>query len=331
MTLAIAALLAALALGACGGDDGDGEGGDDGGEGGTLALLMDVTRNDQSFGSATLAGAERAAEEFGLELSVVDELADAGQEAQQALENFAREADYVIDGASPTYASLAQVAEQHPDTQFRAYAVPIEGADSLDNLAYAFQDWYPLGYLAGIVAANTTRSGKVGFVGGGEIPPTIAGQAGYKDGVEATDPQVEVLDTISGSFTDPVRGRSATQAQIASGADVVYSFLDAAHEGAVQAARPDDVGLMSVILPKCDISRGLEIGDTLASQDQLVFNLVQQMVEGESENIVYALQDPEVASFRFCPGKGDPEIEAQLEEATEAFNSGELESPDPDG
>lgn len=327
LVVTVAALLAAIAIGACGGDDDDDDGASGGGDqgGGTLGLLMDVPRNDKSFGTATFIGAQRAAKEFDLELSVVDELATEGQEAQTALENFARESDYVIDGASPTYGNLPRVAEQSPDTEFRVYAVPVEGPS---NLAYAYQDWYPLGYLAGIVAAMSTEAGTVGFVGGGEIPPTLAGLDGFKDGVEATDPQVRVLDTITGSFTDPVKGKSATAAQIASGADIVYSFLDAAHEGAVQAAKPEGVQLMSVILPKCDFSEGLELGDTLASQDQLVFNLVRQMVEGEAENVVYALQDPEVASFQFCPGKEDPKIEAELQKATDAFNSGELTSPD---
>jgi basic membrane protein A len=326
-SLAIAMLISALAIAACGGDDDDDSGSGSAGEegGGTLGLLMDVPRNDKSFGTATFIGAQRAAKQFDLELSVVDNLAAEGQEAQTALENFARESDYVINGASPTYGSLPRVAEQFPDTQFRVYAVPVEGPE---NLAYAYQDWYPLGYLAGIVAAMSTKSGTVGFVGGGEIPPTLAGRDGYIDGVEATDADVTVVDTITGSFTDPVKGKSATEAQIAQGADVVYSFLDAAHEGAVQAAKPDGVRLMSVILPKCDFSEGLEIGDTLASQDQLVFNLVKQMIDGVAKNIVYGVQDPKVASFQFCPGEEDPQIEAALEEATDAFNSGELKSPD---
>jgi basic membrane protein A and related proteins len=328
VAVAFAALITALAIAACGGDDDDGDGGTGGGEqeARKLGLLMDVPRNDRSFGTATFLGAQRAAKEFNLELSVVDELAAKGQEAQTALENFARESDYVINGASPTYGNLPRVAEQFPDTEFRVYAVPVEGPG---NLAYAYQDWYPLGYLAGIVAAMSTESGTVGFVGGGEIPPTLAGRDGYKDGVEAIEPQVRVLDTITGSFTDPVKGKSATAAQIASQADVVYSFLDAAHEGAVQAAKPEGIQLMSVILPKCDFSEGLEIGDTLASQDQLVFNLVKQMVDGKAENVVYGLQDPDVASFQFCPGKEDPQIEAEIRKATAAFNSGELKSPDP--
>jgi hypothetical protein len=67
----------------------------------------------------------------------------------------------------------------------------------------------------------------------------------------------------------------------------------------------------------------------VASQDQLVFNLVKQMVEGDLENIVYGVQDPKVASFQFCPGKEDAKTEAQLKAAVDAFSTGKLKSTDP--
>lgn len=207
--LAIAAIVAfatAIAFTACGGDDDDDDGESaDGGNGGTLGVLIDEPRNDNSFGEATFSGAERAAEEFDLELSVVDSLSGKVQEAQQALDNFASDSDYVINGASATYQTAPRVAQEFPDTQFRVYAVPVSQDP---NLFSAVQDWYPLGYLAGVVAARTTESGVVGFVGGAEIPPTTRGLEGFEAGVEDTDSSVEVLSAITGSFSDSTDRKS---------------------------------------------------------------------------------------------------------------------------
>ncbi|MGH2985980.1 MAG: BMP family protein [Solirubrobacterales bacterium] len=321
----IVALATAIAFAACGGDDDDGES-SDAGAGGTLGVLIDEPRNDNSFGEATFSGAERAAQEFDLDLSVVDSLSGKVQEAQQALDNFASDSDYVINGASATYQTAPRVAQEFPDTQFRVYAVPVTQDP---NLFSAVQDWYPLGYLAGVVAARTTDSGVVGFVGGAEIPPTTRGLEGYEAGVEDTDPSVEVLSAITGSFSDSTKGKSATAAQIASDADVVYSFLDAAHEGAVQAASEadDEVKLMGVIAPKCELSDGLDLGDTLFRQDELIYTLVEQMINGEGEDIVYELEDPKIQGFEFCPGESTPELESDLEDVREAFNSGDLTAP----
>ena len=48
---------------------------------------------------------------------------------------------------------------------------------------------------------------------------------------------------------------------------------------------------------------------------------------GEGEDIVYGLEDPKVQGFEFCSGEGTPELESELEEVREAFNSGELTAP----
>lgn len=345
--IAALVVLAAMLLTACGSDSDTTSGGEtgaadvtaaesngsgseeassEGGEGGKLGLLMDVTRNDKSFGQATYEGAKAAAEELGLELTVVDDLASDPQKAQSALLNMAKESDYVINGAIPLMGGLPRVAEQNPDTQFAAYAVSIP---SSDNLHWAFQDWYPLGYLAGIAAAESTKSGVVGFVGGGEIPPTIAGEAAFDEAVKSVDPNIKVLSTITGDFEDTTKAKDAANSQIAQGADVIYSFVDAGHLGAVEAAKEaGDVKLIGVVVPKCEISQGVELGDTISRQDQLISEQVHGMVNGDIEDTIYGVQNPKVANLEFCPGGGTPEVEKAVEQAREEFASGKLKTPE---
>jgi|GEM_PF-4758017 len=297
-----------------------------GGEGGKLGLLMDVSRNDKSFGQATYEGAKAAAEELGLELTVVDNVAGDPQKAQSALQNMAEEDQYVINGAISLMGGLPRIAEAHPETQFAAYAVSIPSAD---NLHWAFQDWYPLGYLAGVAAATQTKSNVVGFVGGGEIPPTIAGEAAFDAAVKATNPKVKVLSTITGDFEDTAKAKDASQAQIGQGADVVYAFVDAGHLGAVEAAKEaGNVKLIGVVVPKCEISQGTDLGDTVSDQGALISEQVHGMVDGTIENTIYGVQNPKVAGLKFCPGEVDPKVEEAVEAAQQEFANGELETPE---
>ncbi|HEY1275577.1 MAG TPA: BMP family ABC transporter substrate-binding protein [Thermoleophilaceae bacterium] len=326
----IVAITAALALSACGGDDDSGGGGDgssasSGNGGKNLGLAMDVLRNDKSFGQATYIGATKAAKDMGLKLTVVDNLGQNAQKAQTALQNLVRDNDFIINGANALTSSTQRLAQQNPDKKFSVYAVAVEGGP---NLQYAYQDWYPLAYLAGVVAGMTTKSNVVGFVGGGEIPPTIAGEQAYKTAVKATNPKAKVLSTITGDFSDPAKGKNATAAQIAQGADVVYSFLDAAHAGAVAAAKEKGgVKLISVVLPKCEGAEGIELGDTISDQSQLVYNLVQRMVDDKLENTVYGIQDPKVATLALCPGEDSPELTKAIEDTRQKFVDGTLETP----
>lgn len=295
------------------------------GEGGKVGLLLDVARNDKSFGQAEYEGAKEAAEELGLELSVVDNVAENAQKAQSALLNFAKEDDYVINNAVAMMGGLPRIAEQYPEKQFGALSVEVE---SKENLHWAFQDWYPLGYLAGVAAAEETKSDVVAYVGGGEIPPTIAGQAGFDAGVKAVNPKAEVLSTITGSFEDTTKAKDAASSEISQGADVIYAFLDAAHLGVVQAAKEaGGVKIMGIVVPKCSYSDGLDIGDTVVRQDLITGNLLRAMAKGEAENIVYGVQDPKIASLAFCPGGGTPAVKKAVEAAREEFASGKLKTP----
>jgi basic membrane protein A and related proteins len=324
--LMVALALAAAALPAAGcGDDDDGGGGGDA-EGKNVGLLMDVLRNDKSFGQATYEGMKRAAKDFGLELRVVDNLGANPKKAATALENMASENDMLVSGAVATMGQIPRIAERYQDKQFSVYAVAVPTSE---NLHYAYQDWYPLGYQAGAIAANATKSKVVGFVGGGEITPTIAAEQAYKEAIEEIDPEIKVVSVITGDFNDPAKGRESTAAQIAQDADVIYSFLDAAHEGSVDAVKESgrDVKLMSVILPKCDFSQGFELGDSIARQDQLTYELVRNMVTGKTKDVVYGIQDPKVAGFRFCPGEASTKLTAAADEVRERFTRGELKTP----
>jgi basic membrane protein A and related proteins len=325
----LAVLAASLVLVACGSsskDEGNGAASSGGGGVKKLGLMMDVQRNDKGFGSATYAGVQKAAKDFKLKLSVVDGLAGKPKDAQSALNNLARDSHFVIDGASATNSVLPRVAARNAGKQFAVYAVPVP---SSKNLHYAYQDWYPLGYMAGVVAAKATKTKTIGFVGGGLIPPTIRGQAGYIAGAKATDPSVKVVKTIAGDFDDAAKGKNATAAQISQNADVIYSFLDAGHAGAVQAVKQSGkkVALLGVIIPKCSFSDGFELGDTVANQGQLVYDLVKGMVHGNLKDTVFGVQDPEVADFKFCPGKGGKSMTAAVDKVRQQFTSGELKSP----
>jgi basic membrane protein A len=294
----------------------------------SIGLMMDLPRNDGSFGQETTKGAQAAADELGAELTVVDSLEGKPAEARSALTNLAKANDIVLVVANAVISDLPRVANQFDDVVF---AVDAEEVDGAPNILYRIQNWYPLGYLAGVAAASESTTGTVGFVGGGLIPPTIEGKAGFADGAKATDPDIEVLDTITNSFTDPTAAKSATAAQIGGGADVIYSFLDAAHAGAVQASveASRDTRLIGVINSKCEESQGLELGDTMADHAGAITNLVRLAAQGGAESGTVGLEDRAVQRLEFCDDAGvDAATLEAVDQAWEALSTGEIPIPE---
>jgi basic membrane protein A len=103
-------------------------------------------------------------------------------------------------------------------------------------------------YLVGVLAALASKTGKVGFVGGMDIPLIQKFACGYVQGVKATDPDAEVFQNMTGTtgaaWNDPVRGGELAKSQIDQGADVVYHAAGGTGIGVLQAAA--DAGALGI-------------------------------------------------------------------------------------
>src|SRR5207247_2913542 len=81
-------------------------------------------------------------------------------------------------------------------------------------------------YLVGVLAALASKTGKVGFVGGMDIPLIRRFACGYVGGVKATKKDDEVFQNMTGTtgaaWNDPVKGGELAKSQFDRGADVVY-------------------------------------------------------------------------------------------------------------
>src|SRR5690606_23142808 len=92
-------------------------------------------------------------------------------------------------------------------------------------------------YLAGMVAGGLTRSGRIGFIGGVELPPVRRGQEGWSNGARAVNPGIISRATYLNNWEDAAAGREAALALIRLGVDMLHHNADAAALGAFQAVK----------------------------------------------------------------------------------------------
>ena len=93
-------------------------------------------------------------------------------------------------------------------------------------------------FLAGALAGLVTKTNKVGFVGGMELPLIKKFEAGFRAGVLTTNPAAkDVLIAYTGSFDDSKKGKEAGQDLYARGCDVVFHAAGADGLGVIQAAK----------------------------------------------------------------------------------------------
>lgn len=302
----LAAVAAAVVIAACGSSGSSSStgtsasGGSSSGSksGVSVGLAQPDPSNDHSFGEATHDGALQAKQQLGIKLTEIDSLTTPSTQLT-ALENLARTNKLVLmDGAI----SSQSITSKYPDTQFVVTDGTLPAAPNNHSVV---QNWLPVSYLAGVVAAKESKTHVIGFIGGIPIPVIIQAEKGYTAGAKSVDPSIKVLSTTIGSFTDSVKGKAAANAQIAGNADILYADLDTAHTGIVEAAKQSgkDVHVIGSVSPKCTISDGLDLGDTVFDESKIVFSTIKTYVDTGKlpATIPFGLQGG-VSSFQLCPG-----------------------------
>ncbi|WP_068083376.1 BMP family lipoprotein [Polycladidibacter stylochi] len=192
-------------------------------------------RNDRSFNEAAYKGAHMFSKSTGV--SYRDFEIQNDSQRQQALRNFARRGlSPIITVGFAQASALEKVAKEFPDTKFAI----IDTVVDLPNVRSIVFREEQGSYLVGMLAEMASKTGKVGFVGGMDVPLIRKFECGYKQGVKAINKDAEVFENMTGTtgaaWTDPVKGGELARSQFARGADVVFHAAGGTGIGVLQAA-----------------------------------------------------------------------------------------------
>jgi basic membrane protein A len=208
------------------------------------ALIFDLGgKFDKSFNEMAFTGAQRWAEETGGTFREIELQSEAQRE--QALRRFAEAGANPIVMAGFAFASaLETVADEYPNTKFTIIDMVVDKP----NVRSVVFNEHEGSYLVGMMAAQASKSGTVGFIGGMDIPLIRKFACGYVQGAKAANPNATVIQNMTGTtpaaWNDPVKGSELTKAQIAQGADVVYAAAGGTGVGVLQTAA--DEGILSI-------------------------------------------------------------------------------------
>jgi basic membrane protein A and related proteins len=235
------------------------------------AILYDLGgKFDKSFNEAAYNGAEKFKTETGVAY-VEFEVSNASQR-EQALRRFAEDGRNPIVMAGFAWEdALKAVAKDYPDLNFAI----IDDAVDLPNVRSLVFKENEGSYLVGILAAMASKSKKVGFVGGMDIPLIRKFECGYVGGAKsagATDVIQNMTGDTPAAWNDPAKGGEIAKTQIDQGADVVYAAAGGTGVGVLQAAA--DAGKLGIGVDSNQ--NGLQPGKVLTSMmkrvDVAVYN-----------------------------------------------------------
>lgn len=200
------------------------------------ALIFDLGgKFDKSFNEAAFHGAEKYTKESGVKFREFEIQNEAQRE--QALRKFASDGNspIVIAGFSAA-AAIEKVSTEFPDTKF----VIIDAVVDKPNVRSVVFNDNEGSYLVGVIAAKTSKSGTVSFVGGMDVPLIRNFACGYVGGVKATNPAAKVIQNMTGdtpaAWNDPAKGGEIAKSQMDQGSDVIFAAAGGTGIGVLQAA-----------------------------------------------------------------------------------------------
>jgi len=208
------------------------------------AIVFDMGgKFDKSFNEAAYAGAERFKKETAIAYREFEVTNEAQRE--QALRNMARRGSQVVVGIGFGQASgMERVAREFPNLKFAI----VDAIVDLPNVQSIVFKEHEGSFLVGMAAAMASKTGKIGFVGGMDIPLIRRFALGYEEGAKYVNAKIEIYRNMTGTtpaaWNDPTRGGELARSQFDRGADVIYAAAGATGLGVLQAAK--DKGRLAI-------------------------------------------------------------------------------------
>jgi basic membrane protein A len=233
--------------------------------------------DDKGFMEAGWRGLEKAGKEFGVSTSHVAGVEPRRELLAAALARIASAGpDLVIAHGGQNNEACAEVAARFPRVKFAVTQGSVVGA----NLASYEVLQEESAYLAGVLAALATRTGVIGHMSGIRVRPGLKGRAAYAAGARATNPSVRLLTNFSGNQDDNALSRRVALAQIAAGADVIFTMLNAGRTGAIEACREKGVRQIGNVVDWVAIDPAVFIGSATADVGMGVVEAVRDLRAG---------------------------------------------------
>lgn len=300
-----------------------------------FAMVTDVGGvNDKSFNQSAWEGLQNLEKDTSAQVKYLE-----SKEATNYLTNINQ---FVRDNYNVTWGigfllgdAIKDAAAKNPDAKLAIIDSVVE-APNVASITFAENEG---SFLVGVVAGMTTKSNKIGFVGGIDIPVIKRFELGFVAGVKAVNPDAEVMINYTGAFDKADLGKAAAAALYNDGADIIFHAAGGTGNGVFNEAKERNKSAgedKKVWVIGVDKDQSLEFGDdvTLTSMlkrvDEAVYRVSKQAIDGSFPAGVVTtlgLKDNAVGLPETSTKNVSKEILDKVEEFKQKIISGEITVP----
>ena len=233
--------------------------------------------NDQSFNQSAWEGAKKAEEELGVEVSYLESNSDSDymQNIETAID---QESDLVIGVGFQMGDAIKEVAEAYPEQNFAIIDSTYE--EIPENVRPILFNEEQAGYAVGLIASQMTKTGRVGFIGGIDIPSCSNFGVGFKKAIEEENKNNKVLVQYTNSFSDAAKGRVVAEQMVKDGADILFMASGGGNNGILEVAKENNIKAIGVDMPNNYLSPNDIVTSALKNVGEGVKLTIKDFTEG---------------------------------------------------
>jgi basic membrane protein A len=250
-----------------------------------VGMVFDVGgKGDKSFNDSAYRGMLRAASDLGIDYTEFEPGQDADRET--GLRKLAQAGYDMIIGVGFLFSdAMRNVAADYPNTHFACVDFDVRPGETLPaNLAGLKFREEEGSFLVGVLAAMFTKTGRLGFVGGMDIPLIHKFEAGYVAGAKYVNPAVSISIAYAGTtpqaFADPAKGKELALLQYGRGVDVIYHASGSTGNGVIEAAKEANLYAIGVDSNQNYMAPGHVLTSMVKRVDNAVYTTIKAAYEG---------------------------------------------------
>lgn len=256
----------------------------------TVGVVFDSGgTGDKSFNDSAAAGIDRAVKELGVEKRTADSASENDYEPNLATLAGEGNCDIVFAIGINMQKALEKVAPQFPNVKFAIVDAKVDGKNVRSLLFKEEEGSFLAGYLAGLMS----KTGKIGFVGGQEIPLIKKFYYGYAAGAKTANPNIVILpEKYTGNWDNVDVAKVAAKTLFSGGADIVYHAAGRAGQGVIKAAKEAGLYAIGVDSDQDYLAEGTVLTSMIKRVDESVFQTISDVKNGKfsAEAKVYDLK-----------------------------------------
>lgn len=249
-----------------------------------VCIVYTGNLGDKSYNDSCNAGAQKAVSDFDIELKSLE-----GTSAQEWEANLLSACeggyDLVIGSSSNMADYIAKHAPDYPKIKFAIIDTKVD-LPNVESISFAQNQG---SFLAGAAAAMFTQKTEIkgvnpehiiGWVGGMDIPVLHDFYVGYEQGAKYIDPDISILQSFAGSWSDPLKGKELTLAQYEQGADIVMNVASGTGTGVLEAAKEAGEYAIGVDLNQDADQPGSVLTSMVKRVDNACYLIIQAAADG---------------------------------------------------